>query len=98
MIDGSTISVTSPLTAIIIAMKNPTVLYGISGAKRSGVKPMAMTTALRIIALTGSSKSVYCRPSPFVSLYICLARWTRCMAKSTDRPRVRDESTAIGMS
>lgn len=41
--------------AMMAAIKAPTVMYGISGAKNSGVKPIAITIALRAIARAGSS-------------------------------------------
>ena len=42
---------------MMAAMNAPTVMYGTSGAKNSGVKPIAMTMALRVIARAGSSNT-----------------------------------------
>jgi hypothetical protein len=40
-------------TLIIMNIKNPTVLYGTSGAANRGKNPIATTSALRTIALPG---------------------------------------------
>jgi hypothetical protein len=43
---------------MIAARKKPTVLYGTSGEARSGMKPMEMTMALRVIARAGSENMI----------------------------------------
>ena len=85
--------------AMMVARKNPTVLYGTSGANSNGVKPMEMMIALRLIAMAGSWNM--CQMAA-LQLPCCLTnsrersrKWT---AKSTLKPRVNDERIATGMS
>jgi hypothetical protein len=51
---GISTSVANAEMAMIDAMNAPTVMYGTNGAKNRGVKPKAITIALRAIALAGS--------------------------------------------
>ena len=85
--------------AMITARKTPTVLYGRSGERSSGRKPMAMTSALRVMARAGSVKSARrVAVQPPVSAMSARVRWIKWIAKSTERPSVSELRTAIGMS
>ena len=84
---------------MMAAMNAPTVMYGTSGAKNSGVKPIAMTIALRAMARAGSSNICCSATAKEPALRRnARARSMKWIAKSTDKPRVSDDSTAIGMS
>ena len=48
-------SVVTPDNAMMAAMNAPTVMYGTSGAKNSGVNPIAITMAFLAMARAGSS-------------------------------------------
>ncbi len=53
---GSMIRVATPASSKIADMKTPTVLYGTSGAARSGMNPTPMTITFRVILRAGQTR------------------------------------------